>query len=126
MIYFELTTLIVSGENDSEKDINDVCDWIVDNLGTNVPLHFSRFYPYYLMKSKQITPFEVVEKAVRIARSKGIKYVYAGNVRNKDLNNTFCSKCKTELINRMGYDTHINNVLKGKCLKCGEKLLLYY
>ena len=125
-IYIELTTMIVPEENDSKKDITGVCKWVIDNLGLETPMHFSRFYPCHLMKDKPITPLKSVEKAVRIARELGIKYVYGGNVSGTDLNDTFCPKCKSLIIKRTGYEISIKNLKKGYCGKCGEKLLLYY
>jgi pyruvate formate lyase activating enzyme len=125
-VHIELTTMIVPGLNDSKEEIKKLCKWVVDNLSSEVPLHFSRFYPQYLMTDTPMTELKVIRMAVKTARKSGIKYVYGGNVLEKSLNNTFCPKCKTEIIDRTGYKVFVKNVKKGICEKCGEKLLLHY
>ncbi|MBN1923225.1 MAG: AmmeMemoRadiSam system radical SAM enzyme [Nanoarchaeota archaeon] len=121
-IHIELTTLIVPGENDSEEDIRRLCKWVVDNLGFEVPLHFSRFFPDYLMRDKRETPLNIIDKAAVIAKGFGIKYVYGGNVAEEGLNNTFCPKCGELLVDRTKYPITVENVKKGRCENCNEKI----
>ena len=78
--HLELTTLIIEGENDSSDEINKECDWIVENIGVDVPLHFSAFFPRYKFLNHKRTDKSTLLRAQEIALSKGIKYVYLGNV----------------------------------------------
>ena len=128
-IWIELTNLIIPGLNDDEKDMHKLCEWICDNVGKNVPVHFSRFYPYYHAMDIPPTPPLTLEKARTIALKTGIKYVYIGNL--GFLDNTYCDKCKELLIDRSGEVNHVNsiNILCGltgkennKCAKCGTVL----
>lgn len=115
-VWIEVTNLIIPGYNDSEKEIKNLVEWIIGNIGTSVPLHFSAFYPQYKMANAQATPAAALEKAVAIARKKGMKWVYAGNVRSED-ESTHCWKCGSLLIKRAGFDILS---FKNKCSKCGE------
>lgn len=125
-IHIELTTLIIPGLNDSNKQIKKICEWVLNNLDKNVPLHFSRFYPQYLMKDKPITSIETIKNAVKTAKQLGIKYAYAGNVIDRELNNTYCHNCGEEIIDRTGSTTIVKNLKKYKCEKCKTRLLLHY
>ncbi len=118
-VHTELTNLIIPGVNDSEKLINDMCSWIVANIGTEMPVHFSRFYPHYQLRNRPPTPVKTLLEAKKIAESKGIKYVYIGNVAGEDLSDTYCPNCKRILIKRLGYYIEINNIKDGKCKYCG-------
>jgi len=79
-IWLEVTTLIIPGKNDSEKELKQIADFIKNELGEDTPWHVSRFFPYYKMKDIPPTPVEKVYQAVEIGKSVGLKYVYAGNV----------------------------------------------
>ena len=122
-IYFELTNMVIPGKNDSMKEIKNMCRWIVEELGENVPLHFSRFYPCYKMANIQPTPIRTLHKAYNIARKQGIRYVYVGNVPGDKYSNTYCYKCSQLLIKRYGNTVVKNNLVNGRCPKCGEQLL---
>jgi len=125
-IHTELTTLIIPGENDAKKDIEKLCDWIVDNLGRNVPMHFSRFRQCYKMNNKKPTPADKILMAVQTAKDKGIKFVYAGNISLDGLENTYCPKCGNTAIVRKNYCTIMPGLRGGSCRECGEKILQYY
>lgn len=121
-IWFEIVVLIVPGLNDSEDEFKKMCNWIFSELGADVPVHFSRFYPMYLLKNLPPTPVSTLERARDIAIDSGIKYVYIGNVPRHHGENTYCPKCRKMLIHRMGYTILSNEIVGGKCKFCNEKI----
>lgn len=120
-IFIELTYLIIPGENDTESEITDYCNWIVENLGEKTPIHFSRFHPDYKMRDSIATPISTLENAYKIAQQSGLKYVYLGNVPHGDYENTYCPKCNELLIERVGFSTRAHHVKEGNCPKCGTQ-----
>lgn len=114
--FLELTTLIIEGENDSY--IKDECDWILNNIGDCVPLHFSAFYPRYKYSNKKPTSFNTLQKAYDVAKNNGLKYVYTGNVINTKTSTTYCKNCGKPLIVRDGYRIIENNLINSKCSDC--------
>jgi len=121
-VYFEITNLIVPGGNDDPEMICDMCTWITDNLGRNIPLHFSRFYPQYKMSGAQPTPPETLRMAARIAKKAGIRHVYLGNLRTGEGEDTFCPKCGRKIIDRWGYYIRDIAVKNGTCAFCGHPI----
>lgn len=119
--WLELTTLLIDGENDSEEEIKRECEWILKELGANVPLHFSAFHPAYKFMDKPQTKLSTLLKAYEIAKSIGLNYVYTGNVTDTKTSATYCSACKKPLILRFGYETTTENIKKGHCNFCGAK-----
>jgi pyruvate formate lyase activating enzyme len=119
-VWIELTNLLIPKLNDNTEDIKKLCKWVKDNVGVNVPLHFSKFYPYYHAKDITPTPSKVVENAKKIALEIGLNYVYIGNL--GFLDNTCCSKCNTLLVDRENYHVKIVGIEKSKCTKCGVKI----
>ena len=118
-VWFEITNLIIPGANDSDQELERMADWIVDNLGVGVPIHFTAFYPAFKMTNHPQTPLETLLKARDIALSKGIKYVYSGNVSDIKSSSTYCSNCKQLLIERDRYKITKNNLInKNQCSKC--------
>ncbi|RKY96194.1 MAG: AmmeMemoRadiSam system radical SAM enzyme, partial [Ignavibacteriae bacterium] len=99
-VWIEITTLLIPGENDSEEELKLECEWILKNLGDNIPLHFTAFHPDFKMIDKEHTPEYTLTKARGIALSMGIKYCYLGNVHNIEGQTTFCPGCGEELIRR--------------------------
>ena len=97
-----------------------MCRWMVRELGPDVPLHFSRFYPIYRMKDLPPTPGRTLESARQTALDEGLKYVYIGNVPGNPGEDTFCPKCGRKVIDRYGYRILSNHVVNGKCGFCGE------
>lgn len=120
-VWIETTNLIIPTLNDSEEDIEKIADWIVRNLGRETPLHFSAFFPNYRVKNVSPTPVATLENAVRIAKDKGLRWVYAGNVWGNKYESTYCPKCDTLLIKRAGFSVFSMN---RKCPKCGEMVTL--
>ncbi len=122
-VWLEITYLIIPKLNDDFKNIENMCEWIKNNLGTNVPLHFNAFYPCYNLKDVQPTPVETLIKAREIAIQTGLNFVYIGNINEDNFLNTYCPKCKSSLIERStGYGTEIKSLSMGKCEECGEKV----
>lgn len=121
-IWIEITNLIIPALNDSEEEIKKIAEWINKNIGNEVPLHFSAFYPSYNMINMLRTSDETIKRARRIALSKGLKYVYTGNIYDFEGENTYCWKCKELLIKRNKFYIEKNKIKNGKCFNCKEKI----
>jgi pyruvate formate lyase activating enzyme len=124
-VWLEITNLIIPTLNDDIKMIKDMCVWIRKNLGVDVPLHFSRFFPNYKLLELPPTPLETLMKARRVALEEGIRYVYIGNIRT-EAENTYCYSCKKIIIERAGYFVKQNNIINGSCKFCGTKISGYW
>lgn len=122
-VHLELTNLIIPNQNDDPKEIRKMCVWIKENLGDEVPLHFSRFMPSFRLQNLPPTPVTKLEEAYRIAKDVGLKYVYIGNVPGHTFENTYCPKCGKTVTGRIGYQILENHIRDGKCGYCGEKIL---
>ncbi len=121
-VWLEITTLLIPGENDSIQELDRMTRWIVDHLGSNVPIHFSAFHPDWKMRDKPRTPVETLLRARNIALENGIKYSYVGNVHSKAADSTYCSNCGELIIGRDWYrlsDWNLDSY--GCCLCCGSK-----
>jgi len=118
-VWFEITTLLIPGENDSEKEIDLMSRWIKDNLGTDVPLHFTAFHPDFKMTNHEHTPSVTLTRSRDIAMSHGLRYVYTGNVHDAKGSSTYCHQCKELLIERDWYVLGKFNIKDGKCMNCG-------
>lgn len=116
-VWLEITNLVIPTLNDNMKDIKEMCRWILKNLGPDIPIHFSRFFPNYKLKNLPPTPLETLTEARKTAMDAGLKFVYVGNIRHEG-ENTLCNKCKKILIERVGYFIKQNNISKGKCRFC--------
>jgi pyruvate formate lyase activating enzyme len=122
-VWMELTTLLIPGENDSDTELDEMTRWIMDELGPDVPLHFTAFHPDWKMMDKPPTPPETLTRARNLAIANGLHYVYTGNVHDSAGSSTYCASCKKRVIERDWYqlgewqlDAH------GKCLHCGTQL----
>jgi len=120
-VWLEVTNLVVPTMNDSDEDIKWLSKWIYDNLGENVPLHFSAFFPMYKLENLPSTSLEKLKRARKIAMDTGLRYVYTGNISFPEGNNTYCPKCKQAVIKRDGFYVTENLLKNGKC-PCGEKI----
>ena len=121
-VWIELTTLLIPGENDSDEEIKNECDWILNNLGENVPLHFTAFHPDFKMLDKIPTPHSTLIRTKNIAEAIGIKYCYVGNVHDSKNQSTYCSKCKSLLIERDWHQTKIIDLKKNICQNCDSSI----
>jgi pyruvate formate lyase activating enzyme len=121
-VWIELTNLILPTINDDMEVIREMCEWIIKNLGPDVPLYFSRFYPAYKITHLPPTPVETLEKAREIALGVGLHYVYIGNVPGNPAEHTYCPNCGKLLIQRVGFFVTTNNLNEDRCPSCGEKI----
>ncbi len=121
-VWVEITNLIVPTLNDKEEDISRLIDWVLDNVGPEVPLHFSRFWPQYQLKNLPPTPEKTLDMAWQMARAKGVHYTYVGNVPGHEGNNTYCPRDGKLLVRRVGYSVLEYNIVDGKCKFCGHKI----
>ncbi len=118
--WFEITTLIIPGENDSEKELKAMTKWVYQNLGADTPLHFSAFHPDFKMLEKEATSLATLRRACEIAQSEGLNYVYTGNVHDREGDTTFCHHCNETLIVRDWYELLEYNLdAGGRCKSCG-------
>jgi pyruvate formate lyase activating enzyme len=121
-VWFEITTLLIPGENDSPTEIEAESAWIVDRLGPDVPLHFTAFHPDWKMMDTRPTPPETLRRARGIAAKAGIRYVYTGNIHDPEGQATYCHVCGAVLIGRNGYElTAWNLSACSTCIKCGAR-----
>ena len=120
-VHLEITNLIIPTKNDSEEQLLEMIKFVLEELGPEVPLHFSRYYPNYKLDI-QPTPVETLIKARNMALDAGLQYVYLGNVRDDDYSNTYCKECEELLINRHGYSITIRNLTEDSfCKKCNAE-----
>jgi pyruvate formate lyase activating enzyme len=120
-VWLEITNLVIPTLNDDMKKIKDMAHWILKNVGADVPLHFSRFFPNYKLTNLPPTPLETLTDARKTAMDAGLKFVYIGNIRH-EAESTFCPKCKKLLIERIGYFVKQNNISNGKCKFCSTSI----
>jgi pyruvate formate lyase activating enzyme len=121
-VWFEITTLLIPGENDSPGEIERLSRWVVERLGPDVPLHFTAFHPDYRMLDKAATPPETVARARRIALACGVRYAYVGNVHDVGRQSTICHQCGALLIERDWYELGQWGLdARGRCLSCGTQ-----
>lgn len=126
-VWLEITTLIIPGQNDSHEELQALCSWIYNNLGSDIPLHFSAFHPDWKMMDIAHTPASTLYKAQKIAFETGLNYVYIGNIVSIEGTNTYCHTCKKLLINRTHHAFEIWNLDKnGACSFCGSIIPGYF
>jgi len=132
-MHVEIVTNIISGYSDDEEQLKGIANWIYRNLGENTPWHVTKFIPYLELSHLSPTPVDTLEKAQRIGKEAGLKFVYLGNVPGHELENTYCPKCDKLLIKRLNYsilEYHIEKGLRpgrasgleGKCTYCQEPI----
>jgi len=116
--HLEITFLVIPGLNDSPAEFEAMTDWIAEELGVDIPLHLSRYFPSFKL-SLPPTPVSTLNNFAGTAARK-LNYVFTGNVSGNNYTSTFCSRCKAELIHRNGYDIYITGLTgEGKCSRCG-------
>lgn len=119
-VWLEITTLLIPGLNDSEAEIEQMSQWVVEAVGPDVPWHFTAFHPDWKMMDIPATPSETLTRARRIAMKNGVRYAYTGNVHDPAGQGTYCHRCGTLLVGRDGYEiTSWRLSPEGKCGKCG-------
>jgi pyruvate formate lyase activating enzyme len=121
-VWFEITTLLIPGENDSPAEIEAESAWVMDRLGPDVPLHFTAFHPDWKLTNRPPTPLRTLCEARRIATNAGLHYVYTGNVHDPAGQTTHCHSCGAVLVGRDWYDiTAWHLSADGRCTKCGTR-----
>ena len=121
-VWFEITTLLIPEENDSDAELEEMTQWVVRELGPDVPMHFTAFHPDWKMLDKPRTPASTLTRARSIARRNGVRYAYTGNVHDRTGSSTYCHDCGYELIGRDWYVLHDwNLVADGLCRSCGSR-----
>jgi pyruvate formate lyase activating enzyme len=122
-VWFELTTLLIPGENDGRAEIDAMTQWVVDHLGPDTPLHFTAFHPDWKMLDRGSTQPATLTRSRNIALANGLRYVYTGNVRDPVGSSTYCTECRRTLIERDGYEVGAWNLDVaddiGACRDCG-------
>ena len=121
-VHTEIVNLLIPGKNDDPGTVRSMCRWIVDQLGPEVPLHFFRFYPRYLLKSIPPTPVPALERARALAMEEGLHYAYIANVPEHPGKHTYCPQCRKLLIERVGYITKVTGLVDGQCTTCGHAI----
>ncbi len=121
-VWLEITTLLIPGENDSDAELEAMARWIADNLGPDVPLHFTAFHPDWKMRDVPPTPPATLSRARAIGRRNGLRFVYTGNVHDEAGGATCCPGCGATLIGRDWYDITAWDLDDGACPACGTRI----
>jgi len=119
-IWLEITTLLIPGENDSAREIDDLTQWIFSKLGPDVPLHFTAFHPDFKMRNKSSTPQSTMLNAYSIGKSNGLNYIYLGNCFLPGKHDTCCPSCGKPVIQRRNYSTDQSGLINDSCAECGK------
>jgi pyruvate formate lyase activating enzyme len=119
--WLEIVVLIIPTLNDSPGECRRMCEWIVQNLGPDVPVHFSRFHPNYKLQNLPPTPTRTLERNREIARKAGVRFAYVGNVPGHEFENTFCPDCGAKIISRYGFVAK-SRLKNGACPDCAHPI----
>ena len=120
--WLEIVYLVIPTLNDRPEDIREMARWVGNEAGVDVPLHFSRFHPMYLVKNLPPTPLSTLEAARETALGQGLRFVYIGNVPGHEAESTYCPGCGQAVIKRIGYSIEAVRLKKGKCASCGTAI----
>jgi pyruvate formate lyase activating enzyme len=119
-VWIELTTLLIPGENDSDEELDEMTRWVVEQLGPDVPMHFTAFHPDFRMRNTPPTPATTLTRARKLAMDNGVRYAYTGNVFDPEGQSTYCHACGELLIGRRNYDISVWNLTsEATCPHCG-------
>ncbi len=122
-VWFEITTLLIPGENDGDAELHELAAWVREHLGTDVPLHFSAFHPDWKMMETPPTPPSTLTRARAIAQAEGLQFVYTGNVHDRQGGSTWCPGCGNLLIERDWYRLGAWNLDdEGRCRFCATQI----
>ena len=112
--------MTVTGRNDSVALFTQACQWILQNLGPDVPLHISRFFPAYRLRNLEATSIDRLRELRKSAYQLGLRYVYLGNLQGDPAESTYCPKCGIKVVKRIGYNVQLTGLdARGRCTKCG-------
>ena len=121
-VWFEITNLVIPQENDSLDEVKRMSDWCYDNLGPDVPLHFTAFHPDFRLQNRPATPPETLIACHEIARERGLNYVYTGNVHDRSRQTTYCPQCRAAVIERDWYLLGGYRIQANACANCGHAI----
>jgi pyruvate formate lyase activating enzyme len=121
-VWTEITTLVIPGLNDSDAELTQLAEWIARDLGIDVPLHFSAFHPDYKMIDIPPTPVATLRRARQIALRAGLRYVYTGNVHDREGDTTYCPGCGAAVVERDWYEILSARLQHGTCRACGTAI----
>lgn len=119
-IWIEVTTLLITGQNDKASELEELADFIVSELGPETPWHVTAFFPAYKMMDVPPTPMATLLKAREIGKQAGLQHVYTGNLYDADGESTYCPACAVPLIRRHGFELTENSMTQGGCAACGR------
>ncbi len=117
-VHIEITNLVIPGANDAVAQVNGMCEWIIEELGPDTPVHFARFYPLYKLTNLPPTPVATLDRIRDAAMSAGLRYVYVARVTGHKGENTFCPECGKMVIDRMGFVIEAIHMKNGRCGYC--------
>ena len=120
--WLEITNLLIPGENDAPEEIERMCRWIADELGLDVPLHFSAFHPAFELSDHPPTPAATLAMAYDVARRCSLRYVYTGNINDRRRQSTYCPGCGEAVVERDGYALGGYHIRQGQCRRCGAAI----
>jgi pyruvate formate lyase activating enzyme len=121
-MWTEIVYLVIPTLNDGDREFRGLAKWVRGNLGVDVPVHFSRFHPEYLLKNLPPTPVATLDRAKAICDAEGLHYVYVGNVPGHPAEKTLCPKCRRVVVDRDGYLIKAVNLAKGRCRYCQQPI----
>ena len=121
-VWTEITTLLIPGLNDSDAELTELVEWVATDLGLDVPLHFTAFHPDYRMLDTPPTPPATLRRARGIGLEAGLRYVYTGNVHDRDGGTTRCPSCRAAVLERDWYDIVVARIDRGACSACGTPI----
>lgn len=125
-VWFEITNLVIPRANDSMDEIGQMCDWILAAIGPDVPLHFTAFHPDFRLTDRPNTPPETLLAAYEVARTRGLNYVYVGNIHAPKYQTTYCPGCRRALVEREGYTLRRYELSVNKCRHCVTQIAGHY
>lgn len=121
-MHIETVTLIIPGQNDDPGEIDSLITWVIDNLGPDTPMHFTRYHPDYRMSKPPATPISTLEAIYARAHELGLHYPYLGNIPDSPYGDTKCPSCGAILIRRRGYRAEITGLAQDRCVRCQKKI----
>ncbi|MBW3600200.1 MAG: AmmeMemoRadiSam system radical SAM enzyme, partial [Planctomycetes bacterium] len=121
-VWFEITNLVIPDANDTDDEFRQMCDWVLEHIGDDTPVHFSAFHPDFKMMDRPHTPVETLLRAYETAKRQGLKFVYVGNVHNETHQSTYCPHCDKLLIQRDWYELGAYQLKGDRCGHCGGQV----
>lgn len=121
-VWNEIVYLVIPALNDTDQQFQGLARWVKANLGLDVPVHFTRFHPEYLLKNLPPTPLRTLERAKSVADAEGLHFVYIGNVPRHPAENTYCPKCRKPVVARAGFTIESMHIQGGRCRFCREPI----